>query len=79
MQDKNGLSGKYKNIARASVGYINNFEEEIKQLGMTEQFDELQRLAHDVEMYFKKGQPVSHDEVSGKFEKKLEEIYEVLQ
>ncbi|MFS0864689.1 hypothetical protein [Fredinandcohnia sp. 179-A 10B2 NHS] len=60
-------------IAFASIGYINYFEEAIAKLGMSEEFDELQKIAFDLNMKFFDGEDIS--EFSNEFGKKFELIY----
>lgn len=60
-------------IAFASISYINYFEEAIAKVGMSEEFDELQKIAFDLNMKFFDGEDIS--ELSNEFGKKFELIY----
>jgi hypothetical protein len=58
-------------LANSVVHYVNYFDRDIAAKGMTEEFDEWQRLAFDV---VKNQDEAKHEELAVKFENKMNEI-----
>ncbi len=59
-------------LANAALHYVNYFEDEIAERGMTEDFEEWQRIAYEMRMNDKEGK--STIELRDEFEAKLNEL-----
>ncbi|MBP3041797.1 hypothetical protein J9303_20355 [Bacillaceae bacterium Marseille-Q3522] len=63
-------------LANATLHYVNFFEKEISERGMTTEFDELQRISYDI--VFEKGRKTTHEELVKKYKEIFNEIVETL-
>lgn len=59
-------------LANAALHYVNYFEEDIAELGLTEDFEEWQRIAYEIRVNEKEGK--STIEFRDQFESKLNEL-----
>ncbi|MCA1055225.1 hypothetical protein LCM10_09515 [Rossellomorea aquimaris] len=63
----------------ASIAYINYFKEDIKEKGMTEEFEEWQKIAYEYQksrLSVGEAESVRQEELKVQFERKMEEIVE---